>query len=554
MSAAPEMSLASKQDQERGKEIVRGFKRAVEERSNYESLWYEIGVRVWPNYTTTFAHGSQTGSVGGGKKTQELYDSTAAMGLTRFGAIMDSLLTPRNQKWHKIIASDPSLNKQREVRTWFEQVNDLLYHYRYLPEANFASQNQITYKSTGAFGTGCTFVDQLWGAKGLRYRSIPLSELYVVENHQGQIDKIYRAFTLTARQAIQKWGAKVPAKIREAADSSPNRLWVFVHCVEPRTEGYDRTKADFRGMKWASTYVFEDDGSIMQDGGYRTFPYATSRYEQAPNESYGRGVAADLLPAIKTLNEQKKTMLKAGHRAVDPVYLMADDGVADVFSAKPGSAVAGGVNADGRPLVHALQTGRFDIGRDLMEDERNTIKDGFLVSLFQILTENPQQTATEVIERAKEKGILLAPTMGRVASEYLGPMIVREVDVLDAQGLLPPKPQVLLEAGVNFKVEYDSPLSRAQRAEEAAGLMRTVEYALQVVQATQDPTPLDYFDWDTITPEIADINGVPFRWIKSIEDVQAMRAGRQQQQAVETAIQAAPGAAAMMKAAQGPGA
>ena len=40
----------------------------------------------------------------------------------------------------------------------------------------------------------------------------------------------------------------------------------------------------------------------------------------------------------------------------------------------------------------------------------------------------PQMTATEVIERTNEKGILLAPTIGRQQSEYLGPMIERELD------------------------------------------------------------------------------------------------------------------------------
>lgn len=43
-----------------------------------------------------------------------------------------------------------------------------------------------------------------------------------------------------------------------------------------------------------------------------------------------------------------------------------------------------------------------------------------LVTLFQILTETPQMTAAEVVERTNEKGILLAPTVGRQQSEYLG--------------------------------------------------------------------------------------------------------------------------------------
>jgi len=38
--------------------------------------------------------------VPGMKKTEKQIDSKAALALSRFGAIMDSLLTPRNSKWH----------------------------------------------------------------------------------------------------------------------------------------------------------------------------------------------------------------------------------------------------------------------------------------------------------------------------------------------------------------------------------------------------------------------------------------------------------------------
>jgi hypothetical protein len=157
-------------------------------------------------------------------------------------------------------------------------------------------------------------------------------------------------------------------------------------------------------------------------------------------------------------------------------------------------------------------------------------------------------TATEVMERTREKGILMAPTVGRQQDEYLGPLIEREIDVLNRAGLLPPMPEVLLEAGGEYRVVYDSPLSKAQRAEEAAGLMRTIEMSLNVVNVTQNPEPLDHFNWDVIVPEISDIQGVPARWMKDPKIVQAMRQQRAQQAQEQALVQAAPGAAAMVSA------
>jgi hypothetical protein len=530
--------------------LCREFEHLAGDRGVWESHWQEIAERVIPSHSGQFnAHNLVTP---GEKRTTQLYDSTAAIALNRFGAILDSLLTPRNQTWHRLKPSDPKLLKDRQTRLWFEEVTRLLFQqYRYDAKANFASQNQQNYKSLGAFGTGCMFIDAQAGGSGLRYKGLHLGGIFFAENHQGIVDTAYRKFKLTARQAAQKWGQdKLPDPIKSklgAVGGNKEQLFEFLHCVKPRQD-YDSRRIDAMGMPFASTYVSITGKALMSEGGFNTFPYAISRYETAPDEIYGRSPAMDVLPAIKTLNEEKKTILKQGHRVVDPVLLAHDDGVLDSFSLRPGDINYGGVSADGKPLVHTLPTGRIDIGKDLMDDERLVINDAFLVTIFQILVETPQMTATEVLERTREKGILLAPTLGRQQSEYLGPLIEREVDLLAQQRLLPPMPQGLIEARGEYSITYDSPLSRAQRAEEAAGLMRTIEATLNVVNVTQNPEPLDHFEWDTAIPELADINGVPVRWMKSLEQVTAIREQRAQAAQAQMAIQAAPGAAAMMKA------
>lgn len=516
-------------------------------RSNFESHWTEIAERVIPSHSKLF---QQNGFLGtkGEKRTEYIYDSTAAIALNRFSSILDSLLTPRNQTWHRILPSDRNLQKDRQVKLWFEEVNRILFKFRYAAKANFASQNQQNYKSLGAYGTGCMFVDDMAGEPGIRYRNCHLGEVYFSENHQGMVDKVLRYFPLSARQAVQKWGDILPQTIRDTAGRAPEKEYFFFHCVKPRADK-DPSRRDYRGMDYASYYVSEEGKVLLGEGGYTTMPFPISRYEQMPGEIYGRSPAMDVLPAIKTLNEQKKTVLKQGHRTVDPVLLAHDDGIVDSFSMRPGAINAGGVSADGRALVQPLAVGNIAIGKELMDDERAVINDAFLVTLFQILVETPQMTATEVMERTREKGILLAPTIGRQQTEYLGPMIEREIDILARQGQLPPMPDLLIEAQGDYRVEYDSPLSRAQRAEEASGLMRSVETALQVVNVTQNPEPLDFYDWDTIIPEISEIQGVPSRWMRDPQVVAQMRQGRAEQAAKQETIQAAPAGAAMIKAA-----
>lgn len=532
---------------EKAQEIIRDFGELSGQRGVWESHWQEIAERVWPNYSWGFNPYWYT--TPGQKKTEFLFDSTAALGLDRFAAILDSLLTPRDQKWHRLQADNADLMKNRAIQLYFEDINNILFKYRYLPQANFPAQNQMNYKAMGAFGTGIMFTDELDGGIGLRYKSCSLGECYIRQNHQGIVDTVFRFFAYTARQAVQHWGEdKVGDQIREAYKAGKQQQFHFIHMVEPRAD-FDPGRKDAKGKKWASYYVCKEDERIIEEGGYHSFPYSVGRDQQAYNETYGRSRAMDLLPAIKTLNEEKKTILKAGHRAVDPILLAHDDGVLDGFSLKPGAINYGGVNSQGQVMVHALPTGNLQIGKELMDDERSLINDGFLVNLFQILTENPQMTATEVLERTREKGILLAPTVGRQQSEYLGPMVIRELDILSRQGLLPPMPPLLKEAQGEYKIVYDSPMSKAQRAEEAAGLARTIEQFLTVVNVTQDPTPLDHFDWDKIVPAVADINSVPLHWMKDPKVVAQARAQRLKQQQEQQTLNAAPGLAQAAKVA-----
>jgi len=507
-------------------EIKRDFDAQQNNRYNFETQWREIAQRFVPAHSDLF-HSVGNLQSDGEKRTEYIFDSQPVIALSRFSSILDSMLTPRASTWHKLRVSDPNLNKSRRVKLFFDDLTRILFQYRYQPEANFAGQNNQVYHSIGAYGTGSMLVDEHESGIGMRYKAIHLSEFHLVENHQGVVDKVFRYFPLTIRQAYQWWGDRLPDNLISKLETSPETKVFFIHRVAPN-KNIDPEKSDFRGMSYSSVYMSVEGMHIVSVSGYNTFPYPTARYSQSPGEVYGRSPAMEVLPAVKTLNEQKKTVLKQGHRTVDPVLLAHDDGVLDTFSLRPGAINYGGVTADGRPLVTQLPVGNVNIGRDMMQDERNTINDAFLVTVFQILTETPRMTATEVLERTREKGVLLSPTLGRIQTEYLGPLIERELDILSRQGLLPEIPPELEEANGEFKIEYDSPLSRAQRAEEASGLLRTVENAISIAGNTGNSSVLDHFDWDTIIPELSSINGVPTRWMKSMEDIQKERQARAQ--------------------------
>ena len=533
---------------EAGIEVRRDFETHENKRFNFEDQWSDIAQYMVPTTYPQFSarSTSQWGSTGE-KRNQLIFDTTAVVALSRAASILMSLLCPSGQTWQHLRPPKQYRRRpSRRVQEYFDYATEMLFQHRYAPFSNF-SQVRDVFKSILSFGTGAVYIDKNAHGKGLRYRGIHLSELYIVENHQRMIDKVFRYFSMTIKAAYDMWGESLPPRLMDRLKTSPGDLVEFIHRVQPN-HNYDPGRLDPAGMKYESVYLSLEGNEIIETGGHRTMPYAVSRYEVTAGEVYGRSPGMDVLPSVKTLNEQKKTLLKQGQRAVDLILLTNDDAL-DGFSMKPGAINGGGVSPDGRPLVHALPVGDVNIGKDMMELEAAAINDNFFITLFQILMETPTMTATEVVERVREKGLLLAPTIGDQESNFLSVMTEREVDLLFEQGIIPPPPAEIAEEQAEYEMEYDTPITRARRAEEASGGLRSLEGAMAHANATGDRRMLDWFNLDAMTPELAQIQGMPARWVNSVEQVRKLREQQAAAQQEEKAIAAAPGQAALANAA-----
>jgi|3_EtaG_2_1085321.scaffolds.fasta_scaffold00153_40 hypothetical protein len=513
-------------------EIFKRYEGMKRERGVWESHWEEISERCLPRSSLFVGH-----RTGGDKRTEKLYDATAALALERFASAVESLLTPRGARWHTLRATDKTLDADYDVRLWFDTVEDMLFQQRYSPKANFASQMHEGYISLGAFGTGTLFVGEDKIA-GMHYRAVHLGDIFIAEDEHGKIDTVFREFNVAARQVMRMFpDANLSADLKKIVEDKPDTRVDILHVVMPRSDR-DPTSRRTDQRPWLSNYYEVKEKHLLEEGGEEELPYIMSRYVTGPREVYGRSPAMLVLPEIKMINEMSKTVIKAGQKVVDPPLIIADDGVILPVDLTPGGATFARLDGRGQAPIQPLLTGgRVDIGLEMMDQRRRVINDAFLVTLFQILVETPQMTATEVLQRAQEKGALLAPTVGRQQSETLGPLVEREIAILARQGILPPPPPLLEEAEGEFEIEYVSPLSRALKAEEGVGILRTLEMVQPI--AAVDPGVMDNFDTDEITRILSDTNGAPKRILRRIEEVQQMREARQQMNSAQQMIGAA---------------
>ena len=295
-------------------------------------------------------------------------------------------------------------------------------------------------------------------------------------------------------------------------------------------------------MKFRSWHVAVDDKVVLRESGFTSFPYSASRFSTSPHEIYGRSPAIEMLPQIKLLHEEKKTQITAGHMRIHPTTLLRDDGVITAVDLRPGGIIVGGLDEQGNRAIEPFINGAdIQLSFDMQQADRKMVESAFFLDLFEILLETPQMTATEFLGRAQEKGILMTPTIGRQMGEALGPMIEREIDILQQGGFLPEPPGELLEQGGDYEVEYTSPLARAQKTDEAVGSSRTVQAAMEV--SAVDPTVLDNIDFDQYMVIINEANGGREVLLKDPDLVAQIREQRQQQEQALAMAQNAPNVA-----------
>jgi hypothetical protein len=210
------------------------------------------------------------------------------------------------------------------------------------------------------------------------------------------------------------------------------------------------------------------------------------------------------------VNAMSCTVIRAAQKVVDPPLLVADDGVVLPVRTVPGGLNFGGVDASGRQLIQPLaNNARVDIGLEMMEQRRRSIRSAYYVDQLQ-LAAGAAMSATEVLQRSDERLRLLAPSIARLQTELLGPLVERVFGLLLRSQELPPPPPAL--AGEAIRVEYVSPLAAAQKASALLGVRRVFDVMAPLAAA--QPEIYDLFAGDELVRYAADANTLPLRGLR----------------------------------------
>lgn len=513
------------QDEALAKDDLRDQARLESERSPWENAWREIDDR-FPNGAGGF-NKVTTGQIRG----QRNYDATHITALERFAAAGVAITTPEEQDYIRPRFLDENLMQEREVQLWCEKAGRRLYAIRHAAHTGFGIAVNEDWDQLGRYGTS-----PMWQEAtpfGLVYRTLHLSECWIDVDFVGRVNRVHRKFERTARQLADMFGEDaLTEKMRKALEpgGNPDTKFEVLHVVAPNTQ-WDRDRMDFRRFPISSRYLACDQKIYLRRAGYFTMPVNVSRHMTSAGEIYGRSPAFKVMPNIQGVNTMKHTTLRAAHKAVDPALLFHDDYGATSLVTKPGGLNPGFVAENGRAMVARMPGGENGIpfALEMIQDEQATVRTAFLEEFYATLTDpNSRMTTTEVLERIAKQGVLVRPFASRYATEKQHPMTQRDLDLALRAGQIDPFPEVVREAGAWPVIDYENPLAQMARAESVQKSLRFVEAIVPL--ANVDQGVLDAIDADAMARGMAEEIGVKPSYLRTPEQVEAIRAQRAEQQ------------------------
>lgn len=464
-------------------------------------------------------------------RRRDIFDSTAVDANETLASSLQGSLTSPSTKWFALGFRQDDLNEEQEAMEWLEECGNRIY--QALIDSNFNLESAEFYLDLTSYGTAIIVeeAESETDWQGIDFQAAPIRDCYFEMDHKNQVLRFYRQYQWTPLQIIDKFGNDAPDEIKqkaEATDSNDNRLSI-VFCVfsrDDKKQNLASTKvlaASERpyGWKWVLHHNGEQLG---KEGGYYEMPAFVARWRKTSGSQWGYSPAHICLSDILTLNELTEETLEALGKVVDPSTMVTERNLlSDLDLGRGGLTIV--KDLDG--IKSYESKARFDVGELKIDRLQASIQRAFRVDQLE-MKDSPAMTATEVNVRYELMQRLLGPTLGRLESDYLDPLINRTFKILSRAGQLPDVPQIVKDLQGELDIEYVGPLPRAQRQEVVQATNAWIGMVAGLMEVF--PELRDLPDIDRIGRETAKMSGLPAKYLNSDAKVKQIRKDRAAQE------------------------
>ena len=495
--------------------IINRLETLTAQRAQHENIWRECFDLTYPLRGSGF-NGTTLNAQQGADKNAANLDSTATDSVRVLASSIQSGATPANSLWFGLDAG----NESEEEKFYLSLAAQVLWENIHM--SNFDSAGYESLIDMVAAGWFALYVDEDRENGGFVFEQWPIAQCYCASTKTGgNVDTVYRPYKLTAIRAVNEFGEdKVSASINKAiADQKPDTEFSFVHVIEPR-QIYSVGAKLAKNLPIASCHVQIETKHIVRESGYHEMPVIVPRWMMIPSTAYAVGPVYDALADIRELNALKRLDKMSAEINIAGMWIAENDGVLNPATIKVGPRKV--IVANSVDSMKELKTSaNWQLADERIKQLQDSIRKILMANHLQP-QDGPVITATEAHINVGLIRQLLGPVFGRMQSEYLQPLIERCFGLAYRAGALGKAPQSLINR--EFHVKYLSPLARAQKLEDVTAIERFNANIQQI--AAIDELVLDNVDFDEQARVLSDSLGVPVKTLRKKEDVENLRARR----------------------------
>jgi hypothetical protein len=493
------------------KQVMSRHEKALSRKETFRDLYEDAYEFALPQRNLYDGHWE--GKVGGQKKMDRVFDSTAINSTQRFANRMQSGIFPPQRKWCRLEpGSDIPQDRVAEAQLALDQYSDKLFDT--LKQSNFDI-------AIGEFlldlsvGTAVMMVQPGDDTMPVNFIPVPQYLVSFEEGANGKVDNVYRRMRIKGEAIQRQWpDIKIPQALQIQIDNKP----------EEEIELVEATLLDQKRGDYCYHVIHKKSKTELLYKRMDYSPWVVSRYSKVAGEIYGRGPLITALPDIKTLNKVKELTLKNASINIAGVYTAADDGVLNpnTIQIKPGAVIP--VARNGGPQGESLRplprSGDFNLTQLEINELTQSIKRILLDE--SLPPENMSaRSATEVVERMKELSQNLGSAFGRLINETMIPLVSKMLEVMDERGIITLPLKV---NGLEVKISPVAPLAMAQNMDDIQNVLQYAQIAQQAgpegAMSIKVGDMLDY---------VAEKLGVPQKLRPTPQERQMMQQQMQQQ-------------------------
>ena len=453
------------------------------------------------------------------------------------GHAIGSMLRPRSKEWMHMAKARGHEDTGHDAAKWLEWATGLQRRAMYDRISGFERATKEGDHDFACFGGAVISTEVNLRDSALLYRCWHLRDTAWSEDQYGQIGQIHRNWEPTAADLCNFFPKTIHDKVRELKEKEPGAK-VNVRHVVLRSDDYDNK---FR-QPWTSVYIDTDNQHVLEERGSWTSIYTIPRWATLAGSQYPYSPAALIaLPDARLIQAMTLTLLDVGERIASPPMIGVSEAIRGDLQMFAGGFTSVDAEYDERlgEVLRPLTQDKSGLpfGQDMLDRTSGMIREAFFLNTLSMPPAGgPDMTAYEVGQRVQEYIRQALPLFEPMEAEYNGALCDITFETLRHSGAFG-APETIPEElrGQKIQFRFESPLN--EMVERQKG-QKFLEAKAMIAEAMAvDPQAHITLNTRESLRDVLQGIGVPAKWMRSAEEVEAMANAANEQAAEQASMQ-----------------